>query len=172
MPTPTGNLGVWLDSPMVEQLLGEGSVKREFPGKYILFKRFGIDISKEPMLVYPTLHYQNGGLEFQASSETTIPGLFVAGEVGGGVHGANRLMGNSLLDIVVFGRIAGTAAGAYALTSARDGALSLDHVRAYHKELDEAGVGANRVAPMLLPDYTPEGIKERQWTATYEGTLR
>jgi succinate dehydrogenase/fumarate reductase flavoprotein subunit len=61
VPTPTGRLGVWLDSPMIEMLSGEGTVKREFPGKYILFKRYDIDISKEPMLIYPTLHYQNGG---------------------------------------------------------------------------------------------------------------
>ncbi len=172
VPTPTGKWGVWLDSPMIDHLEGEGTVKREFPGKYILFKRFGIDISKEPMLVYPTLHYQNGGLEFRASSETSIPGLFVAGEVGGGVHGANRLMGNSLLDIVVFGRVAGQAAGRYIQEGFQDGALTLDHVRRYHQELDEAGVGLDRVSPMLLPDYTPEGVKRRQWTATYEGTLR
>ncbi len=70
VPTPTGRLGIWLDSPMIEKLHGEGTVKREFPGKYILYKRFGIDISKEPMLIYPTLHYQNGGLEFQHTGET------------------------------------------------------------------------------------------------------
>ena len=107
VPTPTGKVGIWLDSPMIEQLVGEGTVRREFPGKFILYKRFGIDISKQPMLIYPTLHYQNGGLEFSADASTRIPGLFTAGEVSGGIHGANRLMGNSLLDIVVFGRIAG-----------------------------------------------------------------
>ena len=106
-PDPDGQVGVWLDSPMIDMLSGEGTVEREFPGKCILYKRFGIDISKEPMLIYPTLHYQNGGLEISASGETTVPGLFVAGEVGGGVHGENRLMGNSLLDIIVFGRAAG-----------------------------------------------------------------
>ena len=63
-PQPA-SLGIWLDSPMIEMLSGEGTVRREFPGKYILYKRFDIDISKEPMLIYPTLHYQNGGLEFQ-----------------------------------------------------------------------------------------------------------
>ena len=66
IPTPTGKIGIWLDSPMIDVLMGEGAVKREFPGKFILFKRFGIDISKEPMLVYPTLHYQNGGLDRRA----------------------------------------------------------------------------------------------------------
>ncbi len=56
VPLPGGKFGVWLDSPMIDLLLGEGTVKKEFPGKYILFKRYGIDISKEPMLIYPTLH--------------------------------------------------------------------------------------------------------------------
>ena len=113
---------------MIEDLAGEGTVKREFPGKYILYKRFDIDISKEPMLIYPTLHYQNGGLEFQATGETRVPGLFVAGEVGGGIHGANRLMGNSLLDIIVFGRIAGTCDSQYIADGVKDGKLTLEHV--------------------------------------------
>jgi succinate dehydrogenase/fumarate reductase flavoprotein subunit len=172
VPTPSGKMGIWLDSPMIDMLEGEGTVKREFPGKHILYKRFGIDIAKEPMLIYPTLHYQNGGLEFQSSGETKLPGFFVAGEVGGGVHGANRLMGNSLLDIVVFGRIAGRTAGEYIKGKSKDGALTLDHVRKYHQELEAAGLGQARIAPMLLPDYTPPEVKEKQWTAKYEGTLR
>ncbi|MHC4778935.1 MAG: FAD-binding protein, partial [Planctomycetota bacterium] len=79
VPTPTGTVGVWLDSPMIEDLKGEGYVEKNFPGKYILYKRFEIDIAKEPMLVYPTLHYQNGGLEFSADGSTAVPGLFLAG---------------------------------------------------------------------------------------------
>ena len=172
VPTPAGKVGLWLDSPMIDQLEGEGYVRQEFPGKYILFKRFDIDITKEPMLVYPTLHYQNGGLEFQASGETCVPGFFIAGEVGGGIHGANRLMGNSLLDIVVFGRISGLAAGLYSKDQAKDGKLTLEHVSKYHNQLEEAGVGLDRMAPMLLPDYTTDEVKKKQWTATYEGTIR
>jgi len=172
VPTPAGKVGLWLDSPMIDELEGEGYVRQEFPGKYILFSRFDIDITKEPMLVYPTLHYQNGGLEFQASGETCVPGFFIAGEVGGGIHGANRLMGNSLLDIVVFGRISGLAAGVYAKESAKDGKLTLEHVSKYHAELEEVGIGLDRVAPMLLPDYTTDEVKKKQWTATYEGTIR
>ncbi len=172
VPTPSGKVGIWLDSPMIEMLEGEGTVKREFPGKYILFKRFGIDISKEPMLIYPTLHYQNGGLEFQADATTALPGFFAAGEVSGGVHGANRLMGNSLLDIIVFGREAGKNAGQFALNEAKDGEITLDHVREFHKELEAADVGLDRVSPMLLPNYTPGEVKKRQWTANYEGTIR
>lgn len=172
VPTPTGKVGVWLDSPMIDILMGEGTVKREFPGKYILFKRYGIDISKEPMLVYPTLHYQNGGLEYNSRCETSVPGFFAAGEVTGGVHGENRLMGNSLLDVCVFGRIAGESAALYAKEKFRDGRLTLDHVRKYHKELEEAGIVTDRVAPMLLPDYTNPKVRERQLTTHYLGTIR
>ena len=172
VPTPTGKFGIWLDSPMLDVMFGEGYVKKEFPGKHILYDRFGIDIGEEPMLIYPTLHYQNGGLEFKSDGSTRIPGFYVAGEVGGGVHGENRLMGNSLLDIMVFGRIAGKNAADYALNNAKEGRLSLEHVTRYHKELDEAGIETDRIAPMLLPDYTLEHVKEKQLTAHYEGTLR
>ena len=171
--TPAGRLGVWLDSPMIDILSGDGTVTREFPGKFILFKRYGIDIAKEPMLVYPTLHYQNGGLKIDPGCKTSIPGLFASGEVTGGVHGENRLMGNSLLDVLVFGRIAGQNAATYAKEDAKEGRLTLDHVRAYHKELEAAGIGAtNIVAPMLLPDYTDPQVRRRQLTSHYVGTLR
>ncbi|MDI7261022.1 MAG: FAD-binding protein [Thermodesulfobacteriota bacterium] len=172
VPTPGGKIGVWLDSLMIETLMGGGAVKREFPGKYILFKRFGIDISKEPMLVYPTLHYQNGGLEYNSHCETSIQGLFAGGEVTGGVHGENRLMGNSLLDAVLFGRIAGQNAALYALERAREGMLTLDHVRIYHRELKEAGIITNRVSPMLLPDYSNPEVRKKQLTSHYVGTIR
>ena len=169
VPTPTGKLGVWLDSPMVDVLMEEGAVEREFPGKFIMYRRFGIDIAKEPMLVYPTLHYQNGGLEYNARGETSIPGLFIAGEVSGGVHGENRLMGNSLLDVVVFGRIAGESAAGYARDKAKDGRLSLQHVKDYNQELEKSGIVTDRVAPMLLPDYANPEVRERQLTAHHVG---
>jgi succinate dehydrogenase / fumarate reductase flavoprotein subunit/L-aspartate oxidase len=172
VPTPTGKFGVWLDSPMLDEIFGKGYVKKEFPGKHILFSRFGIDIGVEPMLIYPTLHYQNGGLEFEADGTTKLPGLYVAGEVGGGTHGENRLMGNSLLDIMVYGRIAGKNAAAYALNGAEDGKLTLEHVTKFHEELEKAGVKTDRIAPMLLPDYTLEHVKAKQLTAQYEGTIR
>ena len=171
IPTPTGKVGVWLDSPMIDLLAGEGTVLREFPGKYILFKRYDIDITKEPMLVYPTLHYQNGGLEYTAACETHVPGFFCAGEVTGGVHGENRLMGNSLLDVLVFGRIAGRNAAIYAKEKAREGRLTLDHIRAYHRELEETGIITDRISPMLLPDYSNPEVRKRQLTSHYHGTL-
>ncbi len=172
VPTPTGKAGIWLDSPMIEMLAGEGTVKREFPGKFILYKRFGIDISKQPMLIYPTLHYQNGGINFDPEGVTTIPGLFAAGEVAGGIHGENRLMGNSLLDIVVFGRIAGKSAADYVANGAKAGALTLEHVRKYNQEMADSGADQGRVSPMLLPDYTNPKVRERQLTSQYVGTIR
>ncbi|MGA2671275.1 MAG: FAD-binding protein, partial [Dehalococcoidia bacterium] len=137
VPTPTGKVGVWLDSPMLDILHGEGRVRTAFVGKWKVYYRLGIDISKAPMLVYPTLHYQNGGLKDNAECETVVPGLYVAGEVTGGLHGENRLMGNSLMDIVVFGRIAGRNAAVFAREKAKDGELTLKHVKSYHKELKE-----------------------------------
>ncbi len=165
VPTPAGKLGVWLDSPMIDVFMGEGTVEREFPGKFIVYRRFGIDIAKEPMLIYPTLHYQNGGLEYNARGETSIPGLFIAGEVSGGVHGENRLIGNSLLDVLVFGRIAGESAADYVRDKTREGRLSLQHVKDYHRELEASGIATDRVAPMLLPDYANPEVREKQLTA-------
>jgi len=78
-----------------------------------------VDITKTPMEVGPTAHYQMGGIRVEAdTTATTVPGLFAAGEVAGGLHGANRLGGNSLSDLVVFGRRAGLYAAKYALEQA------------------------------------------------------
>ncbi|MGZ3495185.1 MAG: FAD-binding protein [Thermodesulfobacteriota bacterium] len=172
IPTPAGKVGIWLDTPMIDLMQGEGSLIKNFVGKYKVFKRYGIDITKEPILIFPTLHYQNGGLKFRKDGETAIPGLFAAGEVTGGVQGENRLGGNSLLDVLVFGRIAGTNAAHYAREKARDGQFTLDHVRKFHKELEEAGIDHRKVSPVLLPDYSNPLVRERQVTTTYEGTMR
>jgi succinate dehydrogenase/fumarate reductase flavoprotein subunit len=172
VPTSVGGLGIWLDAPMIDALSGDGTVEREFPGKSILFRRHGIDITKEPILVYPTLHYQNGGLKIDSDCRTSIPGLLAAGEVTGGIHGENRLMGNSLLDVLVFGRMAGRNAATFARENAAKGELTLDHVRAFHRELEMEGVADNRVAPVLLPDYTDPEVRKKQLTSHYLGTLR
>jgi succinate dehydrogenase/fumarate reductase flavoprotein subunit len=173
IPTSTGKFGIWLDSPMIDILKGEGTVRNEFPGKWILFHRYGIDITKEPMLVYPTLHYQNGGLAINNRGETVLPGLIVGGEVSGGVHGENRLMGNSLLDVMVYGRIAGMTAAKYAKQKYKAGKLTLEHVQKYHKALKDSGIDTNsRVAPMILPDYSNPDVRKKQLTTEYIGTLR
>ncbi len=108
--TSSGQRGVWLDSPMVEAIHGQGTIQRNLPAMVRQFDRFGIDIAQEPILVYPTLHYQNGGIRTRPDGSTAVPGLFLAGEISGGVHGHNRLMGNSLREITVFGRRAGRSA--------------------------------------------------------------
>ena len=172
VPTSAGRVGVWLDTPMIDLLHGEGSLVKEFIGKYKLFKRYGIDIAKEPILVYPTLHYQNGGLQFNDRGETCVPGLYAAGEVTGGVHGENRLGGNSLMDVLVFGRIAGKNAALYAREKAQDGRLTLDHVRKFHEELKEAGIDRKKISPILLPDYSNPLVRDRQLTTEYQGTIR
>jgi succinate dehydrogenase/fumarate reductase flavoprotein subunit len=172
IPTPAGKVGIWLDTPMIDLLHGEGSLVKNFVGKYKIFKRYGIDITKEPILIYPTLHYQNGGLEFNEKGETTIPGLYAAGEVTGGVQGENRLGGNSLLDVLVFGRIAGKNAAHYAKERAQDGLLTLDHVRKFHSELRKIGIDPKKISPILLPDYSNPMVREKQLTTEYQGTIR
>ena len=155
--TPSGGVGVWLDSPLIDVLHGPGTVARELPAMVRQFERFGIDITTAPMLIYPTLHYQNGGLSITADAGTAIPGLYVAGEAAGGIHGRNRLMGNSLLDIVVFGRRAGRSAADYA-AGVELGAVTLGHLDAWAAERNAAGLAEGTTdgvpSPILLPDYT------------------
>jgi succinate dehydrogenase/fumarate reductase flavoprotein subunit len=170
--TPSGRVGVWLDSPIIDMIQGEGYTKRHFPAMYRQFIRYGIDITTEPMLIYPTLHYQNGGVEINEHCETSIPGLFVAGEASGGLHGRNRLMGNSVLDYNVFGRRAGKYAAEYVKKTKKVGKLSLAHVAKYETSLKRAKIETDRVAPVLLPSYTPKNVRDRQLTAHYEGTIR
>jgi len=169
--TPSGRWGVWLDSPLIETIQGAGYLYKNFPAMVRQFIRYQIDITKEPMLVYPSLHYQNGGVEINAKCETNIPGLYVAGEASGGVHGRNRLMGNSVLDYNVFGRRAGKYAAGYT-KHVTLGKLTLEHITAYENELKKARIKTDRMAPVLLPSYTPEDVRKRQLTAHYEGTLR
>jgi succinate dehydrogenase / fumarate reductase flavoprotein subunit len=153
--TPTGMPGVWLDSPMIDIIHGSGTIEKKLAGEVRKFKRFGIDMAKHPILVYPTLHYQNGGVEINERTETKIPGLFAAGEVTGGVHGKNRLMGNSLLDYNVFGRRAGIYAAEY-VKKAKIGKLTLDHIDTYNKALEKAHIQSMKTAPILLPEYRGE----------------
>jgi succinate dehydrogenase/fumarate reductase flavoprotein subunit len=151
--TPTGQPAVWLDSPLIAVLHGPGTIERELPAMVRQYRRFGIDMVQEPILVYPTLHYQNGGIAIRPDGGTGIPGLYVSGEAAGGIHGRNRLMGNSLLDICVFGRRAGIAAAAHG-TSARPGEPTLAHLAAWEVARQCAGLEAHNPYPMLLPDYT------------------
>ena len=108
---------------------------------------------KVPILIYPTLHYLNGGLEIDGDGFTKeIPNLLVAGEAAGGIHGRNRLMGNSLLDVIVFGRNAGKKA-AVKCKEVNLGEPNLNHIYAYDEELKKAGLETGEVSPLLLPHY-------------------
>jgi succinate dehydrogenase / fumarate reductase flavoprotein subunit len=109
--TPHG--GVYLD---IASRRTPEEIKRKLPGMYHQFKELAdVDITKEPMEVGPTCHYMMGGVRVNAETqESTVSGLFAAGECGGGLHGANRLGGNSLSDLLVFGKRAGEFAAARA----------------------------------------------------------
>ena len=153
----TGNgLAVWLDTPMIEKIGGEGTIEARIPAMMRMFGKYGIDIRKEPILIYPTLHYQNGGLDITPDGMTTnVKNLFVAGEAVGGIHGKNRLMGNSLLDIIVFGRSAGKSA-AKVSKDVKVGKLTLDHIAKFENEIAKAGIETETLSPKLLPNYTKQ----------------
>lgn len=119
--------GVFLDISWIKERMpkAEEHIKRKLPSMYHQFKQLAdLDITKEPMEVGPTTHYVMGGINVDGDSQmATVPGLFAAGEVAAGLHGANRLGGNSLSDLLVFGRRAGRYAAEFAKAN---GATSID----------------------------------------------
>jgi succinate dehydrogenase / fumarate reductase flavoprotein subunit/L-aspartate oxidase len=157
-------VGVFLDTPALlaghPSLLGEQLVSLGH-----LAHRAGIDPTREPMMVYPTLHYQNGGVAIDADGASTVPGLYCAGEVTGGIHGRNRLMGNALLDIFVFGRRAGTAAARYA-GDAEPSRFGLGHVQAWQRERTRAGLVGGPCSPTLYPSYGHFDLRDHMAAAT------
>jgi L-aspartate oxidase len=104
--TPDGRPAVLLDTTRISEHDAEISL----PYMLRRYRSGGIDPLREPILTYPVLHYQNGGLVIDDHGETALPGLFACGEIAGGTHGRNRMMGNSLLECTVFGRRAGARA--------------------------------------------------------------
>jgi aspartate oxidase len=104
--TPDGRPAVYLDTTRVP----EADADISLPYMLRRYRAAGVDPLKEPILTYPVLHYQNGGLVIDEHAETTLEGLYACGEIAGGTHGRNRMMGNSLLECTVFGRRAGRAA--------------------------------------------------------------
>jgi succinate dehydrogenase / fumarate reductase flavoprotein subunit/L-aspartate oxidase len=104
--TPDGRPAVYLDTTRIDPHDAEVSL----PYMLRRYRAAGIDPLAEPILTYPVLHYQNGGLVISEHAETTLEGLYACGEIAGGTHGRNRMMGNSLLECCVFGRRAGNAA--------------------------------------------------------------
>jgi succinate dehydrogenase / fumarate reductase flavoprotein subunit/L-aspartate oxidase len=104
--TPDGRPAVWLDTTRISQEDAEISL----PYMLRRYRGAGIDPLAEPISTYPVLHYQNGGLVIDEHGSTTLDGVYACGEIAGGTHGRNRMMGNSLLECTVFGRRAGRAA--------------------------------------------------------------
>lgn len=152
IPTPAGP-GVWLDTPLIEEIHGKGAIVEKIPAMFRMYEKFGIDMREVPILIYPTLHYQNGGVEIDKDCMSTVENLYVAGEAAGGIHGSNRLMGNSMLDIIVFGRNAGRNAGNKS-KNVTVKELTVSHVDKYQKELADAGIKSDVLSPMIFPTYT------------------
>ncbi len=143
--------GIWLDTPGVE-LREPGILEKRFPKLLYLGRKGDIDPKSEPMLIYPTLHYQNGGVVINENGCTNVPGLYCVGEVCGGIHGRNRLMGNSLLEIISFGRRAGEHAATVSHGSTRSN-ISIEHLSRLRRELTLADMPMETKGPMLFPDY-------------------
>ena len=142
--------GVFLDIAWIKTKLPDGPahIKRKLPSMYHQFKQLaGIDITAEPMEVGPTTHYMMGGVRVDGDSQmSTLPGLFAAGEVAAGLHGANRLGGNSLSDLLVFGKRAGQYAAEFAKTNssaAIDGNQADDAARHALEPFDRGAAGEN-----------------------------
>lgn len=148
------HVGVWLDTPRLERAQ-PGLLERQFPNLMSRTRVAGVDPRLEPLLVHPTLHYQNGGAVIDVNGATTVPGLYAVGEVSGGIHGRNRIMGNALLEIISFGRRAGAAA-----TADRDRGpkkVTLEHVNRLRRALTLAGLPMTQRAPQVLPNYATTG---------------
>ncbi|MSR35488.1 MAG: fumarate reductase/succinate dehydrogenase flavoprotein subunit [Gemmatimonadetes bacterium] len=130
--------GVFLDIAWIKERIPHGAehIKRKLPGMYHQFKELAnLDITETPMEVGPTTHYMMGGVRVDSDSQmsTNVPGLFAAGECGAGLHGANRLGGNSLSDLLVFGQRAGRYAAEFARGQGK-GRIPDDEVRAAETE--------------------------------------
>jgi succinate dehydrogenase / fumarate reductase flavoprotein subunit len=140
--------GVFLDISWIKQHIpkSEEHIKRKLPSMYHQFKQLAdIDITKEPMEIGPTTHYMMGGVRVDGDSQmSTVPGLFAAGEVAAGLHGANRLGGNSLSDLLVFGKRAGQYAAEFAKQNAE-------------AAVDEAQVNAAAKEALAVFDRGPTG---------------
>ncbi|MDM0036785.1 FAD-binding protein [Variovorax sp. J22P271] len=146
-----GQLGVFLDTPTLEKD-HPGILEKRLVTLRHLAGKCGHDPALEPFLVYPTLHYQNGGVSIGKQGETSVGGLYCVGELSGGIHGRNRLMGNALLDILSMGRRAGAKA-AESAGRVITGRASIAHIHAWQRELTLAGLPLESRSPQLFPDY-------------------
>ncbi len=142
--------GVWLDTPGIEYRQ-PGIIDQRFPKLLELGKKCGVDPKTTPMLVYPTLHYQNGGVKIDNYGQSTVPGLYSVGEVSGGIHGKNRLMGNALLEIICFGRRAGKHAASKSGARSHN-KVTMEHLSNWRRQISLSGLPMDRKGPMLFPE--------------------
>jgi succinate dehydrogenase / fumarate reductase flavoprotein subunit len=155
---------------------GADYIKKKLPSMFEQFHALAsVDITKEPMEVYPTIHYTMGGIRVEPeTAATTVPGLYAAGECAGGLHGANRLGGNSLGDILVFGRRAGIAAAEYAKLRGTAPALSDPEIEteqaALTKPLDSTD-GAKGENPYLIHEALQDAMQDDAGIARTEESL-
>ena len=156
--TDDGIEGVWLDTPHLEKE-HPGILEERFPKVLQTGKMCNIDPKTEPLMVYPTLHYQNGGAVIDESGQSTVPGLYCVGEVSGGIHGRNRIMGNALLEIICFGRRAGKSAAAISHGRGHK-KVTIEHLSSLRRELTHAGMSMDLKSPILFPDYAKRGGSE------------
>jgi len=149
-------------------------IKRRLPSMYHQFKELAdVDITKEPMEVGPTAHYMNGGVRVDAdTAATAVPGLFAAGEVAGGLHGANRLGGNSLSDLVVFGRRAGLYAADYAKSLTSPLNVDAAQVDAIERELLAPFEGSGGENPYTIHQDLQECMQSLVGIIRTEGELK
>jgi succinate dehydrogenase / fumarate reductase flavoprotein subunit len=162
--------GVWLD---VSHLPPE-VIHNRLPRMVEQFSAVGVDITREPMEVAPTAHYSMGGVRVDPLSHATdVPGLYAAGEVTAGVHGANRLGGNSLAEILIFGRIAAEHAGAYAAEHPAPpiDLVQLDQKRTILSQLEQRDGARQRLLIVALQQAIWEGCGVVRSAETLEDTL-
>ena len=137
-----------------------GILKKRFPKLVQLGLKSHINITKVPMLIYPTLHYQNGGVIIDGNGLSSIPGLYCVGEVSGGIHGKNRLMGNALLEIISFGRRAGSQTAKERQNRGHK-KITIDHISNLRRELMQNGMSMEMKSPLLFPEYAKYDTEEK-----------
>src|SRR5580700_3217273 len=173
--TPHG--GVFLDIAWIKQHLpkAEEHIQRKLPSMYHQFKQLAdLDITKEPMEVGPTTHYMMGGIRVDGDSQmSNVPGLFAAGEAAAGLHGANRLGGNSLSDLVVFGRRAGRYAAEFAKSNGSNGAVEEEQLQQAAKDalkpFDRGATGEN---PYKIQSDLQESMQDLVGIVRTEGEMQ
>jgi succinate dehydrogenase / fumarate reductase, flavoprotein subunit len=173
--TPHG--GVFLDIAWIKQHLpkAEEHIKRKLPSMYHQFKQLAdLDITKEPMEVGPTTHYMMGGIRVDGDSQmSNVPGLFAAGEAAAGLHGANRLGGNSLSDLVVFGRRAGRYAAEFARANGANGVIDEEQLQQAAKDalkpFDRGATGEN---PYKIQSDLQESMQDLVGIVRTEGEMQ